>query len=84
MSDQFEKILKTDTQREDEILLPLMQDPRIGQAILFELVPELGQSLDVETIIKEIAEEQGIDEDLVREAYERGKNKFERIQERGY
>jgi hypothetical protein len=79
----FEKIIDSDTQREDEVLLPFMQDPRIGEAILFTCVPELGRTANLEAIISEVASEYGIDEALVKEAYERGLNKFERIQTYG-
>ena len=84
MSREFEKIIGADTRREYEALLPFMQDPRISQAVLAEAIPELGLSINEDEIVKEVAMEHGAEESLVREALERAKSKFERIQEIGY
>lgn len=80
----LERIVSSDKQREDEVLLPFMQDPRIGLIILSETIPGLGIKSDAEAIIEEVAAEYKVNQEIVREAIERGKNKFERIQEQGY
>lgn len=68
----------------EEKLLPIMQDPRVGHAVLFDAFPGLGKEIDEVALIKEIQADYGVDEETALEVLQRAKAKFERLQDDGY
>ena len=81
---EFDNIISGDMDREDNLLLPLMQDPRVGKAVIASVLPQLSIEVDLDQMVKEMAVDYKVDESLVLEAYERAKGKFEREQEHGF
>jgi hypothetical protein len=80
----LKKIVHLDTRRED-VMLPIMTDPRITQAMLFENFPQLqADNFDLGALIVQISIDHGVDVSVANEAYEQAKNKFQRIQDSGY